>query len=378
MAFISIFLFVYPREASIRLRLAIFPAILSSYNLLSAFWSHDFYVTLRSAFEFSSCVALAYFLNIRFDAKVIAQILLHVLGVSLVLSVIWVVIFPGVAVHSSFDVIQDGHTGDWRGIYFHKNSLGDVAGFAVPLLFGTGFTLSRNKPLICLYLVAAILCVINANSGTGITLAAVGLLAFAVFNIPRRDLRHTAIMSGVAIGFIALVFSDQLMGTFLEMIGKDPTLTGRTLLWEAALKLIAESPLIGYGYPAVSDPAISDVFMAVNKVTNTHNAFLHILIETGIFGLALWSLMIWSSIKSLASQMSTDRVAPETIFFSLVIAMCLAAAMSEISAFDIVNSLMGIFLMITLITVSCQSARPSDVHQGIPTLRKRRRWRVVP
>lgn len=54
----------------------------------------------------------------------------------------------------------------------------------------------------------------------------------------------------------------------------DPTLTGRTLLWEGNIRLFELSPWVGLGFQA-------DRYFGAGHV---HDAFLHVLVEAGILG----------------------------------------------------------------------------------------------
>jgi O-antigen ligase len=95
-------------------------------------------------------------------------------------------------------------------------------------------------------------------------------------------------------------------GSFLGLIGKDPTLTGRTDIWSAVIELIYEKPVLGWGYRAMWVPT-DLVTMWVDKKTgewgvpSAHNAFLEITLELGILGLIALLLMMchafWRGIR---------------------------------------------------------------------------------
>jgi len=71
----------------------------------------------------------------------------------------------------------------------------------------------------------------------------------------------------------------------------DPTLTGRTVVWQAGWALFLESPLVGLGFHA------DRIFL---EGAHMHNAFLHALVQTGLLGtipfvaafVAIWILIL--------------------------------------------------------------------------------------
>jgi len=57
-------------------------------------------------------------------------------------------------------------------------------------------------------------------------------------------------MVSVVIGVIALAALYVFQEPIFRAIGSSPSLTGRTVVWRAAIPVVLERPLIGYGYDA--------------------------------------------------------------------------------------------------------------------------------
>lgn len=73
---------------------------------------------------------------------------------------------------------------------------------------------------------------------------------------------------------------------------KDPTLTTRTMAWEAFIRLINKNPWFGYGYL----PTEQYQYLANNiYVTSAHNMVLSLLITGGIVGIVIYIFLIISS-----------------------------------------------------------------------------------
>ena len=71
----------------------------------------------------------------------------------------------------------------------------------------------------------------------------------------------------------------------LEALGKDPSLTGRTLIWEALMRKVAERPWTGYGFSAFwgvdSIPAREIRIETQWPVPSAHNGWIDLLVQLG-------------------------------------------------------------------------------------------------
>jgi exopolysaccharide production protein ExoQ len=107
---------------------------------------------------------------------------------------------------------------------------------------------------------------------------------------------------------------------FLEMIGKDPTLTGRTELWSYVLIAIEKRPLLGWGYStfwSFTNPDASAISNALRwTVPSAHNALLALLLDAGILGAALF-IGFWVRYISFALR-CTSTSAKELAISSLL------------------------------------------------------------
>ncbi|MGF1522989.1 MAG: O-antigen ligase family protein [Leptolyngbyaceae cyanobacterium] len=87
--------------------------------------------------------------------------------------------------------------------------------------------------------------------------------------------------------------------TILTLFGRDLTLTGRTEFWPQLLQLIAEKPLLGYGFWGFwanpSGPAAT-VGTANFQPVHAHNGFLDAALSIGIVGLIAIILSITRSV----------------------------------------------------------------------------------
>jgi exopolysaccharide production protein ExoQ len=79
---------------------------------------------------------------------------------------------------------------------------------------------------------------------------------------------------------------------FLQQLGRDSTLTGRTQLWHASLEAIRHRPLLGYGYGGFwngwSAPSTEVWLRNPWGPPNAHNGILDVALNLGAVGTALW------------------------------------------------------------------------------------------
>jgi O-antigen ligase len=89
---------------------------------------------------------------------------------------------------------------------------------------------------------------------------------------------------------------NDLMVWFIEdVLDKDITFTYRTYMWDSALRIIIQSPVIGYGYPD------ADWYMAhmSSFAIGPHNIILAILIYGGVISISLYLFFILRSFTQL-------------------------------------------------------------------------------
>jgi O-antigen ligase len=109
---------------------------------------------------------------------------------------------------------------------------------------------------------------------------------------------YVAVVGAVALGAAIALAPD----TLLTLLGKDVTLTGRTKIWAAVIRLIARQPWLGYGYGAVwSDtsgrgPLAWIVKLAGYTPDHAHNSWLEQWLGMGLVGLGAWVLCYLSAL----------------------------------------------------------------------------------
>lgn len=137
-------------------------------------------------------------------------------------------------------------------------------------------------------------------SATGLMGLAVALV-FLLFFYQRRWQTlfngATAMLSGVGLFFTVVLYRLQNVFAFLieAVLHKGLSFTGRTEIWDMAIKNILASPALGYGL-AQSGKVYR---LRKHKYYHAHNVFLEILMEGGFCALFCYLMMLASSVKQL-------------------------------------------------------------------------------
>ena len=144
------------------------------------------------------------------------------------------------------------------------------------------------------------LCLLDAvlfQSGQGITMFLVIIAAWIAFNRENEKILRvcnpviiTAVIAGLNYLILSGVYQEigLLIGYITQVLGKSTNLTGRNVIFDAAIQLIYQSPLWGYGY---NNNIISSTIGGINTAFNSaHNSILDISLNTGIFSCIFLSL----------------------------------------------------------------------------------------
>lgn len=271
--------------------------------LLSATWSIHPDITVRRGVGYLLTIALACYVAVRFTRDDRMRVLSLSFAISAVGSLAFVAMLPQYGIMHVGDL-----AGAWRGVFPHKNVLGPVMAVAIfvesyLIVVEAGGRWWRFA-FVALYSALVIL----SHSATAMLLSllyAAGACGYVLWK--RHRLAAAAVlMNGVLalIGAAVAFWNEPSLA--LSAIGKDPTLTGRTTLWEVVFTLIRERPWLGWGYHAMwvlNDPTtiFADKMTGNWGVTSSHNAFLELTLQLGLAGLGAMLLILgvalWRAIQ---------------------------------------------------------------------------------
>jgi exopolysaccharide production protein ExoQ len=255
---------------------------------LSALWSLSPVTTTRVAFVYLFVIFGVIGLARTVEADAFMQLLSGCCFLSAIASLALRVVSPG-------NAFMDGV--DFIGIFPHKNFLGQVmATGALATLHG--IRVARRGYLGKLCMLFVFVAMAFESKSTAALLASMVFCGISGFDaLWRRG--GAARMVGVVLAvflvpaFLAAIIEPDMI---LELIGKDPTLTGRTEIWAYVIKDIWMKPLLGWGYFGFweqNNPAAREISDAVLWVVpEAHNGLLEFLLNIGVLGTALFVFLL--------------------------------------------------------------------------------------
>jgi O-antigen ligase len=225
------------------------------------------------------------YVGCRFSALEILRLAAVSLGLVVVATLLVCLLLPEKAIH------QDIHVGAWRGLFYHKNQLGEAMFQGILIFVALAISeKSRRRRLIELGLAAtATLVLIMSRSATAVVTLGIFLLILLALRVPR--------LAGyvLAVLFVAMLLT--VVGILghsfcvLSLIGRECTITGRTEIWALVWSAVMERPWIGYGFGAfwVGESELRNAIRAELgwQVAEAHNAWLDTWLSIGALGVAL-------------------------------------------------------------------------------------------
>lgn len=143
----------------------------------------------------------------------------------------------------------------------------------------------------------SLLLVWSATGLMGLLVALVFLLFFYQRRWQTLFNGATAMLSGFALFFGVVLFRLQEVFSFLieGVLHKGMSFTGRTEIWDEAIRRILASPALGYGL-AQSGKVYR---LRKHKYYHAHNVFLEILMEGGFCALFCYLMLLAASVRQL-------------------------------------------------------------------------------
>jgi exopolysaccharide production protein ExoQ len=99
--------------------------------------------------------------------------------------------------------------------------------------------------------------------------------------------------------------------TIFQVLGRDATLTGRTDLWSKLLPVIANRPVLGYGYAAFwtgSNAEVLNVWIGAGRlVPIADNGYIDLCLSLGAGGLALFLCVFTGAFRKAMEYLRSER-----------------------------------------------------------------------
>lgn len=325
--FVSIFLcWLGTRRPAVARFNKVLPLLAAGVLLVSALWSVEPRLTFTQGTAYFFVVVGAIGLAQAVERDELMDLLSWTCALSAATSLLW-----------QFFLVSEpainGIEPDFAGIFSQKNVLGLVmAAGVLGALHSVRMRQEGRFRYICIIALCTTVAFLSRSSVSIVAIAA--LLCFD--RIGRLYLKGGA---GRAISiwlFIVCLLALLLLSAnedfILEFLGKDPTLTGRTLIWSHVMDNISEKPLLGWGYAAFwvpGNPAATQIADALNwTAPNAHNGLLEFWLDVGLVGTSVF-LLLWARNLVMALKCMSGRAQQFGLTSLLLLTMILLIGISE-------------------------------------------------
>jgi len=230
-------------------------------------------------------------------------------------------------------------TGEYRfqGVYAEPASFSASAGLAI------GYALFGIRRVLLKIIIVAICAICLYQSGSRTFAGAIVVAGLLTGWIVYRHHRMRILKIGVPLGLIAIIVvstanlkTEELVESYARS-DSISTMTGRTVLWSAALSRLPERLLLGYGFtlgtssisgevsrPPAATGSLSQLQQPASRA-KLHSGYVQALLDSGIFGalayFAIFAVAAWRLIKH-------ERTASYP-FFCFVFFFCATANFTE-------------------------------------------------
>jgi exopolysaccharide production protein ExoQ len=260
-----------------------------TFLLASALWSIDPDTSLRRGVLYLLFLMGAIGLAGVLDGDEFMQILAVSCAIPALISLVLFAVHPA--------SVTMAESGELRGVFSHKNVLGQVMAMGVLASLhgvrrGGGARLANAAMLlVCMVAAAASR---SATSELVIALfCAVSVIVMLLRQGEAARMFGLALAAGLTLAALVTAVAPDMV---FEMIGKDPTLTGRTELWAFVEFYIAQRPMLGWGLLAfwsAANPIAGQISASLGwTVPQAHNGLLEMLLEVGVVGTVFFSVLL--------------------------------------------------------------------------------------
>ena len=259
--------------------------------LMSFLWSDFSALSLQKGITTIQTTYFGVYMASRFSLKQQLQMLAWTLGIVAILSVLFTLGFPGAGIEAG------ANAGAWRGPFAQKNVLARLAVLGAIVFLLLALDSRRHRYWLWGGLSLSVLLILMTGSKTALLLFLTIVTLLPLYKALRR--KDTIVIPLVItlvlfVGSIALIIVGN-WENILFGLGRDPTLSGRTTLWEVAIDKIAERPWLGYGYQGFwQEGGGAEVIWQAEgyKPPHAHNGFINMALDLGLIGLFLFLMTI--------------------------------------------------------------------------------------
>jgi O-antigen ligase len=186
------------------------------------------------------------------------------------------------------------------------------------------------KRIVFILLLVALIIGSAARTGWILCILTVGFIALLKGMHRLRPLERFAVtwfLPALGLALAWVVYSNSAF--LLHLIGKDPTLSGRTGIWRVVFLSIARRPWTGFGYGAFwinENPEVLRLHNAIGdpNLSNAENGVLQLWLELGLIGVIMLFALLFRTCRNAVACFRTNTPGYAIWYMSILFITLLA------------------------------------------------------
>jgi O-antigen ligase len=381
--------------------------LLISLALVSVLWSELPIITIKRSIALTGTTLFGLYFALRYPIKEQLKLLGWTFGLVISLSFIFVVAFP------EYGIMGGVHQGIWRGIYTHKNSLGNIMALSSIVFLLLAVDIYKYKFILWLGFSFSIILLLFSTSKTALVSCAIVLTFLCIYWIWYKYYKAVlpTLMAIILIGgnlflqvsadfFLPIALSNRLSTEVIinnsqvtqqtpsgenkpqvtqqtpsgenkpQVIQQAPsvdtedikTFTGRTKLWSIVWEMIKKRPWFGYGYGGFwngwDGPSAQVWRTELWKPPHAHNGFLDIGLNLGLLGVSMFLIGLFINLFRISNLIVQSKIS-QYLFLATYLMYFTLANLTETSVLKHNNLLWVLYVAITFsISILIFSSEP--------------------
>lgn len=297
--------------------------VLCGFSLISLIWSISLIDTLKSCILLIGTTVIGVYISKNYNKEELMKKLLTWFFIIVVINLILVFL----KVSSVYQLDDNRYDNAIRGIFKHRNSLGLYMsiGISIALWFSLEYKDKRNRQIAGVVIAGGTFLIYSSKSMTSLILGV--FITFLVFVTRYKKINIILCYSIIPIILIStyiLIFTPEWFKDILQIMGRNSTLTGRSVIWAGVVTAIFYKPILGFGFGAFWTINPYSVLFVLSKYktelpVNSHNGYLDLTLEFGLLGAVLIAIWIVIMIKKII-KLSREKEVKDYKYISYVMA----------------------------------------------------------